>query len=108
MRAGSLRHRLTFQSKSSTGDGMGGFAVKWNDERTVNGAIWPLRGEELFAARQMQGEITHQVRVRYFSGVKPTWRIQLGDSTTYYDIISPPVDPELRHRELILYVKEQV
>ena len=46
MRAGSLRHRLIIQSKNSTRDSMGGTSYSWEDEKTVYGAIWPLKGTE--------------------------------------------------------------
>lgn len=108
MRAGSLKHRLIIQSKSSTGDGMGGSVVSWTDEQAVWGAIWPLRGQDLFIARQMQSEVTHQIRIRYVSGITPEKRIRLSDSTTYFDILSPPIDTEYRHRELTIYARENV
>ena len=105
LRAGSLRHRLTLQSKNSTGDGMGGVTVSWTDDKTVYGAIWPLRGTERITAQQLESEITCQVRIRYTSGVSPDDRIQVGDTTQYLDIVSV-VNPEYRNRELILYCRE--
>lgn len=107
LRAGSLRHRLTFQSQNSTGDGMGGVTYSWSDNKTVYGAIWPLRGTEKITAQQLESEITCQVRIRYTSGVSPDDRIQVGDTTQYLDIVSI-VNPEYRNRELILYCKESL
>lgn len=108
MRAGSLKHRLTIQSKSSTGDGMGGRVETWTDDRTVWGAVWPLRGQELMIANQQGSEITHQIRIRYVAGITAqNHRIRFGDSTTYFDIVSPPIDTELKHRELTIYARQQ-
>ena len=107
LRAGTLRHRLIFQSKSSTGDGMGGVTYSWTDDRTMYGAIWPLRGSERLTAQQLESSITCQVRIRYASDISPANRIQVGDSTQYLDIVSV-VNPEYRNRELILYCKESL
>ena len=105
LRAGTLRHRLILQSRNSTGDGMGGVTYSWTNERTVYGAIWPLRGTERLTAQQLESSITCQVRIRYASDVSPANRIQVGDTTQYFDIVSV-VNPEYRNRELILYCKE--
>ena len=105
LRAGTLRHRLILQSRNSTGDGMGGVTYSWTNERTVYGAIWPLRGTERLTAQQLESSITCQVRIRYASDVSPANRIQVGDTTQYLDIVSV-VNPEYRNRELILYCKE--
>lgn len=105
LRAGSLRHRLIIQSKVGTADGMGGFTYTYEDEKTVYGAIWPLRGTEKLTAQQLESEITCQVRIRYTPGVTPANRIQRGDSTQYLDIVSV-VNPDYRNRELILYCRE--
>jgi len=90
MRAGSLRHRLIIQEPtSSTGGGFGASRKQdYQDFKTVWGAIWPLRGTELLTAQQLGSEITSRIRIRYTNGLTPRHRIQLGDSTTYYDILS--------------------
>jgi SPP1 family predicted phage head-tail adaptor len=107
LRAGTLRHRLILQSKNSTGDGMGGVTYSWTNDRTVYGAIWPLRGTERLTAQQLESSITCQVRVRYAADVSPDNRIQVGDTTQYLDIVSV-VNPEYRNRELILYCRESL
>ena len=105
LRAGTLRHRLIIQSKSSTGDGMGGMTVSWSDDKTVKGAIWPLKGTEAITAQQLESEITCQIRIRYTADVTPANRLQRGDTTQYFDIVSV-VNPDYRNRELILYCRE--
>ena len=107
MRSGSLKLRLTIQSVTSTGDGMGGTVGTWSDDRTVWGAVWPLRGQELIVAQQQQSEITHQISIRYVEGVTAKNRIRLGDSTTYFDIMSPPINPEMANKELRIYARQQ-
>ena len=107
LRAGSLRHRLIIQTKNSTGDGMGGVTISWSDDKTVYGAIWPLRGTERLTAQQLESEITCQVRMRYTSGVTPEKRIQVGDTTQMLDVVSV-INPYYRNRELILYCRESL
>ena len=109
MRAGSLRHRITIEEPtSSTG---GGFSASrkqdYQDFKTVWAAIWPLRGTELLTAQQLGSEITSKIRIRYIDDITPRNRIRLGDSTTYYDIISV-VNADLRNIYLDLMVREQM
>jgi SPP1 family predicted phage head-tail adaptor len=107
LRAGKLRHRLIFQSKTEARDSMGGTTITWEDDKTLYGAIWPLRGTEAITAQQLESEITCQIRVRYAADITPENRIQRGDSTTYFDIVSV-VNPDYRNRELILYCRESL
>lgn len=67
MRAGDLRHRVTFQAKTATEDSFGEQLPTWIDQFTVSAAIEPLSGRELFAAQSVQSEVTHQITVRYRS-----------------------------------------
>ena len=53
----------------------------------------------------MGGMTFSQIRIRYTSDVTPAKRIQRGDSTQYFDIVSV-VNPDYRNRELILYCRE--
>ena len=108
MRAGSLRHRLIIQEPtSSTGGGFGASRKQdFQDWITVHGAIWPLRGVELLTAQQLGSEVTSRIRIRYKDGITPRHRIQLGDTTTYYDIVSV-INPEKRNIYLDLMVREQ-
>lgn len=108
MRAGQLRHRLVLQNPSTapSADAMGGFEYKYEDDEEVWGAIWPLRGSERIAADQMNSDIDCQIRIRYTSVVTSKTRIQLGDTTTYFDIRSV-INPDFRNRELILYCRTE-
>jgi len=109
MRAGLLRHRITIeQPVSSTGGGFGASRKQsFEDYKSAWAAIWPLRGTELLQAQQMQSEVTTKIRIRYMVGVTPRNRVRLGDSTTYYDIVSV-TNPDLRNIYLDMMCKEQV
>ncbi len=108
MRAGLLRHRLTIEEPiDSTGGGVSASRKQvFEDSRTVWGAVWPLRGNELLTAQQLGSEITSRIRIRYTAGITPRHRLRLGDTTTYYDIVSI-INPEMRNIYLDLMVREQ-
>jgi len=109
MRSGQLRHRIVIQEPvSSTGYGFGASRKEdWEEFKTVWGAVWPLRGTELLTAQQLKSEITSRVRIRYTDGVTSGKRLKLGDSTTYYDIISV-INPDMRNIYLDLMIREQI
>jgi len=105
MQAGILRHRITLQSPINVPDGFGGFTVSWEDEFNAWADIDPPKGREYFAAGEKQTEITTRVRVRYRAGIKGSWRVKFGKRI--FDINSI-IDPDERHRELILMCVENV
>lgn len=109
MRAGKLRNQFWIQKRvASTGDGMGGGGVKYyEDEYETYGAIMPLTGTELMVASQKGSEENCKIHIRYVSDITPRKRLRLGDSTTFYDIISV-INPDLRNKELILYCKRKL
>ena len=85
MRAGQLRHRVLLQyptdvAPNAYGESQG---VTWTtiDSGTPGNGFWaaiePLSGSETQDAKQMEGRVTHQIRMRHISGlnIKPTWRV---------------------------------
>lgn len=101
MRAGTLRHRITLERRTDATGTAGGvkavwdpvpFAVAWAE-------VTPLQGRELEAARGMQSEATHRVRLRYLAGVTPKLRVNFGGRLMDIEDV---VDVGERHRELVL------
>ena len=101
MRSGRLRHRGTIQDVVK--DPSIGGTDTWYDYVTAWGAIEPLRGREYLAAQQEGAEVTGRITTRYINGVKPGMRWKY--ESRIFDIISV-IDPEERHIELQLMVKE--
>lgn len=64
MRAGTLRHTVSIQQRSSTIDAVGDVSDSWTTLITARAEIRPLNARELFAAQATQSEVTHQVTVR--------------------------------------------
>lgn len=78
MRAGKLRHRITLQSQFAIRDSFGGETVTWNDESTVWASVDPLSGREYFDSARVNAELSHRVRIRFFSTLTPGWRVLFG------------------------------
>jgi len=103
MRAGARRHWLTIQ-RPVPGVGWGADPT-WAMHVTVWGSIEPLRGGELLRAQQINSEITGRIGIPYVPAVTPAMRIVCG--SRIYQILAV-IDPEERHRELQLMIKEQI
>lgn len=107
MRAGELRHQVTLQKLGTrVEDGYGGGSIPQTDVATVWAAIEPLTGNELLRATgQFESVIDTRIRIRYYPGVKPEWRVKYG--TRVFDIKSV-ADLEERHREMELMCEEVI
>lgn len=65
MRAGTLRHRVTIQQRSTTTDALGQPTTTWSDVATVWADVSPLSGRELLAAQAARAQINGIVTIRY-------------------------------------------
>ena len=86
MRAGQLRHKISFQQLTVANDTWGHSNETWTDMVTTYAAIWPIRGIEKLEALKLDNEVTHKIRVRYNSSLTPKMRIRFG--TRYFNISS--------------------
>lgn len=77
MRAGALRHRVTFQSPGGVQDpGTGEMLEGWeNVWEKVPASVEPLSARDLIAAQAGQSEASGRMVIRYRAGVLPTMRI---------------------------------
>lgn len=77
-RIGEYKHKIVFQEKQIISDGMGsGGNVVWNDTSIIEfAAIWPLKAKEIMEGMTEKHEVSHRIRVRYQSGIKPAMRIK--------------------------------
>lgn len=105
MRAGALRHTLVIEQPTETQDAHGQAVASWSTFASVPGSLEPLNGREIFAAAQVQAEVTARARIRYLSGVTAKMRIT-HEGKVY--AITAVIDRELRHRELELLLAEGV
>ena len=105
MRAGSLRHKITFQQLTVANDTWGHSAETWTDQVTTHAAIWTLRGVERIESMKLDNEITHKIRVRYKRGLHPKMRIKFGER--YFNILSM-IDPDERHIYYEIMASEEI
>lgn len=79
MRAGRLRHTVDIQLRTTVRDAVGGEAVTWLTINAVRASIEPLSGRERLLADQVQGDVSHRIRIRYYAdGLTPKHRFKLG------------------------------
>jgi len=105
MRAGTLRHKITFQTATDTSDNMGGYTQAWTDTYDCFAAIWPLKGTEALEAMKLEHAVTHRIRIRYRSGITADMRIKFG--SRYFDIVSS-INPDERNVSLDIMATESV
>lgn len=103
MRAGLLRHKISIQKKIVLRDSMGGETVTWEPHCYAWASISPLSGHEYFAAKQIQASISHQIEMRYQSGIKTYYRVQWGERNFNIDAI---LNHEERNIKLTLLCSE--
>ena len=108
MRIGGLRQRLRIQSATETRTDAGGTTRAWADDAVVWAAVRPLAGREYMEARRVDADVSHEVRIRYWSGLTPSHRFVFdGDTARVLNIVSV-FNVEERNRELIVMCKEDV
>lgn len=104
MRAGRLRHRIEIQQPVTVQDVYGEPLTTWERHALCWASAEPLRGQELFNARQTLAEVNVRFRLRYLAGVEPDMRV-LFDGRTF-DLVEI-IDVDERHKELQLLAVER-
>lgn len=84
---------------------MGAAIETWATKATLWADIAPLNSREYWAAQQVQSEVTNKVTMRYFSGLRPDWRIKFG--SRLFDIRSV-INVDERNEQHILLCKENL
>jgi SPP1 family predicted phage head-tail adaptor len=105
MGAGALNKYITLQYPTKVSDGMGGFTLTWSDLVSCFAAIWPVSANEQVQSMQPTMTISHRIRIRYRSVLRPDWRIKYGNR--YFAIVSK-INPNEKNEWLDLMCKEAV
>ena len=103
IRAGALRHRVTIRSRSGSRGAYGSATTTWSDYHSCRASIRALRSREVQSDSQRQGEVTHEVTIRYKAGVIPAMRMTFSDggTTRHFDIRGVRI-PDQAHRIMFL------
>lgn len=85
--AGELRHRVSIQTRTNARTTQGGFTPTWATAATVWANVEPLSDSEFTKDDKQNENVTHKVRIRFYSGLDTTMRF-LYRSTRQLNIIS--------------------
>lgn len=106
MRAGKLRHLITIQKNTPTKAADGSLVDGWATFSTaadLPGSIRTEGGREFWRQRQMNSELTVELEIRYFPGIKANMRAISG--TRIFPIWSV-INDETKKRFTRLVCKE--
>ena len=104
IRSGELTRRVDLQAPTRTPDAMGGASSTWSTvASSVPAAIWPVSGKEIIANGREASGISHRIRIRYRSTIRPSWRVL--HKGKYFNIISI-INPGTAYKELDLMARE--
>lgn len=107
MNTGDMRHRVQIQQRIETPNEFGEPVVNWNTIATRWGAIEPLTAKELIAAQQVQSDVSHKIRMRYYAGLTPKMRLVKGVRVFNIDGRFNPSE-QGGTTEMVVMVKEQI
>lgn len=105
MRVGKLRHKGEIQSCTETPDSFGEPTKGWVKLYDVWCDIKPLNGTEKYVSAEKHATSTHQVIIRYSSGISPKMRLVSRGRT--FEIKSA-FNVNEKDRMMQLIVEEQV
>jgi SPP1 family predicted phage head-tail adaptor len=104
MHIGELRTRLTLEAPSRAADGGGGASVTWDSVATVWASVRPAAGGESYALDRVAGKVSHEIVLRYRSGVTPEMRLRAGSRVFE---IRAAFDPDQRRHWLKCLAEER-
>lgn len=108
-KVGQLDRRITlmYQNGTKTVDGVE--VPNYVDGATVWAAfdVRPPKGQAFRQAEADHASLTRWIRIRYIEGITSDWRIRYSGTgvNMEFEVVSPPVDEEMRHVWLYLEVK---
>jgi len=103
MRAGPLRHRITWQMPISTTNARGEKTKDWADYCSVWAHIQPTSGRDFLDVHQTESETTATITQRYVPGMTADMRGKYGNR--YYEIVHI-INVEERNEMLQILVRE--
>jgi SPP1 family predicted phage head-tail adaptor len=100
---GQLRHNVRIEQRSGSPDASGQPSRSWSLVVATRAALSQLSGRRLELAKAVNAEATHEVVMRYRSGITPAMRLVY--QSRAFTVLS--IDDEgMRHRKLVLLCSE--
>lgn len=111
MQAGKLRHRLLIQRPKETQNADGQIVPSslgpWEDVCEIWARVHELSGRELTAARQRQGQLTHEIEIRWRPGITDKMRGVMVPDGRVLNFLGPPRNPDGKKVALMIDAVEQ-
>ena len=116
---GLKNRRVVIERQTTTTDSYGDvLRTPWNTFATVWASIEPVRGQDKFIAMQVAVEVTHKVRIRFATAMRPLldatteFRIKLSNNdspeTFRHFKVSSAIDINEHHREIEMLTTESI
>jgi SPP1 family predicted phage head-tail adaptor len=84
MQSGKLRHLVTIQQNTPTTAADGSLVDGWATFGSAHDLPAEIRtegGREFWRQRQMNSELTHEVTIRYYAGIRANMQVVFGSRT---------------------------
>ncbi len=107
MNTGDMRHRVQIQRRLESRNEIGEVEVNFQTIATRWCAIEPLTAKELLAAQQVQADVSHKIKMRYYAGLTPKDRLVKGSRVFNIDGRMNPSE-QAHTTEMVVMVKEEV
>lgn len=101
---GKLSHRIVIEKAELTSDGMGGQSETWSPFATLWAEIRPLKAWQQAHADTLEHRVTHQIRIRYRSGITSDMRVSF-DSRIFQ--IKSIKDADDERKKFLLLMSEE-
>jgi hypothetical protein len=98
--SGLMRERVLLQKPATNRTGTGSANLEWEDVAEVWAAIRGLSSREVLQAMQANSIATHEVKIRFYSGIAATWRIVWRGRVM--EFAGAPIEREVRSQHVIL------
>lgn len=103
IRAGEYRHRVSFQSCSTTPDSFGQQTQTWTTYATARAKIAEFNAKMIYQTDDFVSESTYKMELRYLgAGVTISALDRAVDEDGVIYVIDAPLDSERRHRKLVV------
>ena len=98
IRAGAMRHQITYRVKSQSTDAYGGPSETWSDFAIVRASVSPIIGKEALESMASQESVDIRIRHRFISGITGAMRVVWNGAD--YQVIGSPADAYGLGREI--------
>ena len=105
MESGKLNKSVQIQVLAETRGSSGEITRAWTTVATRQMSVAPILGREYMNAQQVQSDVTHRVRMRYYDGLTSEHRLLFDGRVLHILSILNPFE---RNEQLEVMCKEQV